>query len=87
MEQTALILPQMLSEKQAARILAVSVAALRRWRIEGRGPEFIRLERCVRYSVKSIESWLAENASGNKKADSRSAAEGEVRHRHTALHS
>jgi Helix-turn-helix domain len=68
MEQTIQILPQMLSEKQTARILAVSTAALRRWRREGRGPEFMHLERCVRYSVKSIEGWLTENASGNKKA-------------------
>jgi len=67
MEQMTLTLPQMLSEKQAARILAVSIAALRRWRREGRGPKFTRLERCVRYNVNSIESWLAENSSGNKK--------------------
>jgi hypothetical protein len=72
MEQMILTLPQMVSEKQAARILAVSTAALRRWRREGRGPEFTRLERCVRYSVKSIEGWLAENSSGDKKvADSK----------------
>jgi hypothetical protein len=75
MQQAAVALPQMVCEKQAARILAVSVAALRRWRREGRGPEFTHLERCVRYNIKSIESWLAENTSGNKKAgDSQSAA-------------
>ena len=66
MEEMTLTLPQMLSEKQAARVLAVSIAALRRWRREGRGPEFTRLERCIRYNVKSIESWLAEHSSGNK---------------------
>jgi predicted site-specific integrase-resolvase len=77
MEQMTLTLPQMLSEKQAARILAVSIAALRRWRREGRGPEFTRLERCVRYNVRSIECWLAENSSGNRKtADSQSLAKG-----------
>jgi hypothetical protein len=80
MEQATPALPQMVNEKQAARILAVSVAALRRWRREGRGPKFARLERCVRYSVKSIECWLAENSSGNGKiADLPSPAE---RHAH-----
>ena len=68
MEQMTLILPQMLNERQAARLLACSVAALRRWRREGRGPEFTRLERCVRYSSRSIECWLEENSSGNRKA-------------------
>jgi hypothetical protein len=66
MEQTIVALPQMLDEAQVARALAVSTAALRRWRREGRGPEFMRLERCIRYSVKSIECWLAENSSGSK---------------------
>jgi Helix-turn-helix domain len=68
MEQPTPTLPQMLSEKEAARILAVSIAALRRWRREGRGPTFIRLERCVRYDLRSIELFLAENSSGNRRA-------------------
>ena len=68
MEQMTLALPQMLSEKQAARILAVSTAALRRWRREGRGPQFTRLERCVRYDLRAIELFLAENSSDNKRA-------------------
>lgn len=83
MEQPSQTLPQMLSEKQAARILAVSIAALRRWRREGRGPEFTRLERCVRYNVKSIEGWLAENTSGSKKAtDVQPVADAGVRCEH-----
>ena len=80
MEQASLTLPQMLSEKQAARILAVSIAALRRWRREGRGPIFTRLERCVRYDLRSIELFLAENSSGNGRAtEPRAEAE---RHEH-----
>jgi predicted site-specific integrase-resolvase len=74
------MLPRLLDEKQAARIMAVSVAALRRWRHEGRGPQFVRLERCVRYDLRTIERFLAQNSSANKKAaDSRSAAQREVR--------
>jgi hypothetical protein len=66
--------PIVVTEGEAARLLSVSRAALRRWRREKRGPEFLRLERCVRYKVRSIESWLEENSSGNKKAaDSQSA--------------
>jgi Helix-turn-helix domain len=77
MEQT---LPQMIDEKQAARVLAVSVAALRRWRHEGRGPQFARLERCVRYDVRELMRFLERNSSGNKKAaDSPSVAQREAR--------
>lgn len=67
MEQPTLVLiPQMLSEREAAGILAVSVAALRRWRREGRGPQFTRLERCVRYPLRAIENFVAENLSNNE---------------------
>lgn len=86
MEQSTLSLPQMVSEKQAARMLAVSVAALRRWRRERRGPQFIHLERCVRYDIRAIERFLNENNSENKRAgDSRSAARVEVRDGHATL--
>jgi hypothetical protein len=66
MELTRLELPQVLNDQQTARVLSVSIGALRRWRRELRGPEFIRLERCVRYSVGALERFLTENSVGNK---------------------
>ncbi len=73
MEQS---LPQLLNERDTGRLLGVSVAALRRWRREHRGPQHIHLERCVRYDIRAIEKFLTENSSLQKKAaDSRSAAE------------
>ena len=87
MSLNTLVVPQLITEKQAAQMLAVSLAALRRWRREGRGPRFARLQRCVRYDVRSIEAFLAENCSNDKKAaDSRSAAQLEVRDGHATLH-
>jgi hypothetical protein len=56
-------LPQMLKEKQTAEMLEVSKAALRKWRREGRGPQFTRLGRCIRYSLRAIEEFLAEHSS------------------------
>jgi len=63
MEQNNLMLPRMLKEKQAAEMLEVSKAALRRWRREGRGPQFTRLGRCIRYNVRAIEEFLAKHTS------------------------
>ena len=48
-------------EVEAARLLAVSVAALRRWRREGRGPSFVRLERCIGYRLADLQSFITEN--------------------------
>ena len=70
------VLPQMLSERQTARLLAVSVAALRRWRREGRGPRFARVEGCIRYDLRAIERFLAENSS--KGTATRTLPSGEV---------
>jgi hypothetical protein len=82
------IRPQLINERQAAQLLAVSVAALRRWRREDRGPAYTRCERCVRYDIRAIERFLTENSSANKKSlDSRSAAQREVRNVHATAHS
>jgi Helix-turn-helix domain len=86
METITVGLPKMLDERQVARVLAVSVAALRRWRRQRVGPEFVHLGRCVRYDLRIIERFLAENSSSNKKAaDSPSAAQTEVRDGHATL--
>lgn len=52
------------NEKQAAEFLAVSSAALRRWRAERRGPAFIRLERCIRYRLSDLDAYLDHCAAG-----------------------
>jgi Helix-turn-helix domain len=86
MATNATTLLQLLSESEASRVLAVSVAALRRWRREGRGPQFIHLERCVRYDLRALEHFVAQNISPNKKAaDSQSTAQTEVRDGHAEL--
>jgi len=53
--------PQILREREAAMTLGVSVAALRRWRRERRGPAYVRLERCIGYRVADLEEFLSKN--------------------------
>ncbi len=77
----------MLNERQTARTLSVSVAALRRWRREGRGPQFTRCERCIRYELRAIQRFVEENSSPSKRAaDLESAAHREVRFAHATTH-
>ena len=54
--------PYAVNEREAARLLSVSAAALRRWRREKRGPQFFRVERLIRYRTADLEAYLAENA-------------------------
>ena len=49
----------LLSERQAATILGLTPFALRKWRQQRRGPEFIRLSpRCVRYKLCDLEAYI-----------------------------
>ena len=46
-------------ERDAARLLGVSVRTLQRWRLEGRGPGFCRLgDRAIRYCEGDLQSFL-----------------------------
>jgi excisionase family DNA binding protein len=52
----------LLTEKEAAEKLGMSVAALRRWRLEMRGPTFIRVGTRIRYREEDLESYVESNA-------------------------
>lgn len=47
-----------MTEEEVSKVLNVSIAALRRWRLERRGPVFIKVSSLVRYRPEDLESWL-----------------------------
>ena len=49
-----------LTEEEFAREVRRTVATARRWRVEGTGPVFLRIERAVRYSRVDVNHWLGE---------------------------
>jgi hypothetical protein len=54
----------LLTEQDVARQLHVSLASLRRWRLLGRGPQFIKVGVLVRYRPEDLEKWLAGQPTG-----------------------
>jgi predicted DNA-binding transcriptional regulator AlpA len=62
----------LLTEEQVAKHLHVSLAALRRWRLEGRGPKFIKVSALVRYRPEELEEWLASQPTGGSSEQHRS---------------
>ncbi len=52
----------LLNEKEASKKLGMTVAALRRWRLEMRGPTFIRVGTRIRYREEDLESYVESNA-------------------------
>jgi hypothetical protein len=51
----------MFDEKQAAGQLGCSVAALRKWRLLGNGPAYVKVGRLVRYSETASVGYLDAN--------------------------
>lgn len=54
----------LLTEDEVSKALNVSVASLRRWRLEQRGPLFVKVGSLVRYRPEDLESWLAALPTG-----------------------
>jgi len=49
----------LLTENDVSRRLNVSVASLRRWRLQRRGPAFLKVGFLVRYRPEDLDSWIA----------------------------
>jgi excisionase family DNA binding protein len=57
----------LLTEEEVAKRLHVSLASIRRWRVERRGPQFIKVGSLVRYRPEDLESWLASLPTGGSR--------------------
>lgn len=59
---------RVLTQAEVARFLKVSVGTVKRWRLEGRGPQYSRLGgRLPRYRMDDVEAYLeATRVVGNE---------------------
>lgn len=48
----------LLTETDLSKHLRVSVACVRRWRLEHRGPKFFKIGSLVRYKPEDVEEWI-----------------------------
>lgn len=56
---------RMLTTAELAEILQVRVNTLEHWRSQGRGPEFVRVGRRVRYTRAAVDKWIGQETSRN----------------------
>jgi predicted DNA-binding transcriptional regulator AlpA len=54
----------LLTESQVSERLQVSLACLRRWRLRGEGPLYIKVGPLVRYRPEDVDGWIAELPTG-----------------------
>jgi hypothetical protein len=56
----------LLTETDLSKHLRVSVACVRRWRLEHRGPRFLKIGSLVRYKPQDIEEWINGRPAGGE---------------------
>jgi excisionase family DNA binding protein len=54
----------LLTEQDVAKYLNVSLASVRRWRLERRGPQFIKVGTLVRYRIEDLQAWVISLPTG-----------------------
>lgn len=57
--------PIMLTEREASLYLNIPVKTLQSWRVDGRGPAFVKMRRLVRYELTSLQTFIANNRQFN----------------------
>jgi len=50
---------RLLTERQAAETLGLSMRTLQAWRYQGEGPVFVKVGRAVRYDPTDLNAWIA----------------------------
>jgi len=53
-----------INERQFAEQYGIAVGTLQRWRLLGQGPEYRKFGKAVKYSTRSIETWIESLPSG-----------------------
>ena len=48
----------LLTENEVSACLKVSLACLRRWRLLGEGPQYVKVNNLVRYRESDISAWM-----------------------------
>ena len=54
----------LMTETEVAKRLNVSLGSVRRWRLERRGPAFVKVGALVRYRPEDLHTWLSELPTG-----------------------
>jgi predicted DNA-binding transcriptional regulator AlpA len=59
----------LLNEREVAKMLSLSVASVRRWRLLRRGPRYLKIGAAVRYRLEDVELWLESRPSGGNQGE------------------
>jgi len=63
----------LINDHKVAELLGISVRTVRKWRLEGEGPNYCKLGRCVRYDPQVVDEWIASQARSSTSDEPRTA--------------
>lgn len=49
---------RLLNTKELARYLGVAISTITQYRLDGTGPDYVKLGHLVRYKIADVEKWL-----------------------------
>ena len=52
--------PNLLTPKQLAELFAVNENTIAKWRVQGNGPKFVKIQRHIRYAANDVDHWMNE---------------------------
>lgn len=66
----------LLTENEVSHCLKVSLACLRRWRLVGDGPQYVKVNNLVRYRETDVTTWVEKlpTAGNGRRLEPRSVA-------------
>jgi excisionase family DNA binding protein len=75
-ENSNVAISALLTETEVSNVLRVSLATLRKWRVDNRGPRFIKIGPLVRYQLEDLREWLSSLPTGGIASQSPHSATG-----------
>jgi excisionase family DNA binding protein len=60
--------PALLTTEEVAELLRLSVSILNKWRLAGRGPQFVKVGTRVRYRLEDVAIFIAASTRGSTSA-------------------
>ncbi len=61
----------LLNEHDVARIMGLSVASVRRWRLLRQGPKYLKIFSSVKYRPEDVAAWIGSRPTGGGQQEAR----------------
>lgn len=58
MQQQNQVVQEFIDDHELARRLGIARTTIQHWRLQAKGPAFVRVGRLIRYDVRDVERWI-----------------------------